>query len=1282
MMVNNLVLFGKHPAWSDHMFISDDTSVSHYLKRVFYDHSVIPALQGGDGDQRISETWSFLVFVNDQAFFIVNAISRDSVGRRRFPLIVAYPLPPKLKLESSLESLRELKKELLSLLDEMLEAPGEDLNQWQEEVAQKVKSFKSEVDWSSVESDKSHRQLKRDLVVSLMSRLANDSDALDLKSCSFPEACCLIQLGLKQFKSWPPAMLILDQEERGTGLFFLTEGNSFKLNRHLYNNLTGLTVSENNISPKVSRLLKSALADGENVLSIDKVPSLKLSPHHSPVSTKFIILAVSLALIVSILFGLFYGCSESCPDSADSSEVNSTERVASNAEWSSNAKAYVEWIQPLIAFVDERSTPVSGFDAVASALKFDLNPFAVVGTKEASIKLAINPPNEYFNPVNNAKLKIVYGNIDQLKTSLIAYYEDQFSDDLIKELKRQNYNQPSFIKVDFSQQPIMPDFGPGLIRQLKSHIASKNMLSELVTKTKALWDSIIKPLHHVCPEHAKFVQRYVQNLIVESDSPEQFKDQYTELLQIFGYPEFIKLDDIDMDELSEDADWLNLPEKEQSVESLHKLVELLEANQKSKVQSQPADVIEQNPVSQSVQSGKQVFQSSQLVPESGEQVVSESGKQVLKSGEGMVESGEKTLKSTEQSALDSGKKALKLSIDLAEWDFFLSAGLEQFEDDRLLSAIKGHAEAIRTQILEDTTLEGDQALLKYKEQIAVLIVAFKRLDVSSMQDSSIVYANYLEKEQPSKRLSDYLFDEYVAANIEKGDVGSINEVSQEISIKTDTYLTGLYGSFADLETNYFSTQVSETGADLSEQINAITENPLYVEGLFGSHLEIIKAAVAGDTIRIKTSQDLLWFTKNLASRSILNSTELAMITESFNALDLTDQSSELGNAIRLVFDKHVQTLRASNPKAVLALHQNLATYLPEKLHTSQDKGFQQIARYWSRYKASSDAAAPNRTELETLKNSAASLLAKQFYAELLDKSDGMNSQSSSSALLDQISRSSGVESVFVSDDRSLLEVTFKDNFGKLAFLPLETEAGTVFVQRTPLSLEQYIKLSNICNFDTEYYLTLQDSLWPRAFEVGVGLGFSILSEWQFRNKDAFAPINAFNKKTLPAHLNEPAGILKMAKFFGFRLLSPDECAAFIRLADRSSVNRLKFSVADREKLKNSNAIQSSVYAELIADSMEQDAWSGGIDFERGAPNKNQFFDVAGGSAELAYDGTDFYALGGSWLYEPSVLEKPVRIAEPRRIYMDLGIRFAIDAPTQSYSKLVQKVALQFVAESK
>ena len=99
-------------------------------------------------------------------------------------------------------------------------------------------------------------------------------------------------------------------------------------------------------------------------------------------------------------------------------------------------------------------------------------------------------------------------------------------------------------------------------------------------------------------------------------------------------------------------------------------------------------------------------------------------------------------------------------------------------------------------------------------------------------------------------------------------------------------------------------------------------------------------------------------------------------------------------------------------------------------------------------------------------------------------------------------------------------------------------------------------------------------------------------------------------------------------------------------------------------------------------SIEQGTWSGGINFERGAPNENQFFDVVGGSAELAYDGTDFYVCGGSWLYKPLMLKKPVKIKDPQRMYADIGIRFAIDAPAQSFSTVVEQMALKMLAESR
>ena len=167
MTTSRLVLFGKHPAWSDHMYVFDDASISHYLKRIFYDNSVIPSLQGGHGEQRISEEWSFLVFVDDQAFFIVTKPSRDSVGRRRFPLIATYPLPAELKVEASLDGLKILREELRELLTDLLESSNDDLDEWQKDVERKAQSFVSKVDWSSADSGDAQSGLERDVAASV-----------------------------------------------------------------------------------------------------------------------------------------------------------------------------------------------------------------------------------------------------------------------------------------------------------------------------------------------------------------------------------------------------------------------------------------------------------------------------------------------------------------------------------------------------------------------------------------------------------------------------------------------------------------------------------------------------------------------------------------------------------------------------------------------------------------------------------------------------------------------------------------------------------------------------------------------------------------------------------------------------------------------------------------------------------------------------------------------------------------------------------------------------------
>lgn len=1234
MELKNLVLFGKHPAWSDHMFVSDDSAASHYLKRVFYNHSVIPALQGGEGDKRISETWSFLVFMEDQVFFIVNAISRDSVGRRRFPLIAAYPLPPKLKIEAALEQLRTLKQELRSLLEEMLEAPGDNLNEWQEIVTKKAKSFQSNVAWGIAEEDETTCRLKRPEITGLMSRLTEEHESLDLDSCSFLDACSFIKLGLKQFVSTPPAMLVLDEKENGLGLLFAVEGgSSFELRHQLYNSLTAIPVATAKIPPKVSRLLKSIEASSECPIEVDKVPSLKLSTHHSPINRKIILLGVAAALVIAILFGLFFGgADEEDVSGMDAPETNSME-LSAHERWVLNSTAFLEWVQPLTVYADKKSAAIPDFDTLSESLKADLNPFSVVNAKKATIKLAKHPQEHFFGPRYIDKLDAVHSNIDQLRASLAAYYEKQFSEALLKELKRQKYPAPSFIEIDFSKQPLTPDFGPGLVSQLDSYLASRRVLNDLVETTKAFGDSVIRPLYAKSPEHAKYLQRYLQNLIAESETLDEFQGRYTTLLQLFGYPKFISLDNIDTDKLSEKDEWLHLTECEQSEESIKKLVGLLKSHQGSTKRSL-LKVTEQKPEKPTLP---------------------------IKAPTSQVEE-----------TVSEAKATLQDTFDPAEWDRFLKNELSRLDDIRLVSEMKMHAQALQSQILENSDIESAQALPKFKDQVAALRTAFKNLTPATL---SKAYSNYLEDEQQAQQLSDYMFVEYTAANIDAGDLESLNRICPEIKNKAEAHLAALNESFAAIETSFFTAQTSQTKAKLNDQLSAIAQNPLYWEGLFDSKLQLIQAAIAGDKIVPETASNLIWYVENLTKKNLIDESTLNTITQAFATLKPVEQTRELEDAIHSAFDKYAQTL---DPKSLLTVYNDLTDYLSEELHTSDDEGLKNIAGYWSRYVEDKSSAEPSKEELQSLKDSAESPLAQAFYEALFASHSTTNAQSSGS-ILDKIEQVSGVESIALSSDRSRIEIVFEGSPEKFVFLKMEANTGMTFVQRAPLTLQQYVMLSNICDFDTEYYLTLQDSFWPRAFEVGMGLGYSILREWQFRNRDVFSPIGAFNKKTLPAHLNSPKGILEMADFFGFRLLKPEECLALIRLADESTVKRLELSDVDKENLDSFNTLQSSVYAGKLT---QQQAWAGGIDFERGAPGGNQFFDVIGGSSEIAYDGADFYAMGGSWLYAPSALEESVRIEDAERMYIDVGVRFAIDSPMKSYSEQVNKAAIRLLSENK
>ncbi len=140
-----LTLFGKHPAWSDHMIVTGDTVTGNRLKRLLYDQSLVPAFQGRITPERLSRM-TFVLHSGECLAEIVAIPSRDSIGRSRFPLFAALTLPERgfdlvgeKKLEVTGEALRSF---LATLFDP---PPQEDPAVWQDIIERKVRAFQSPV---------------------------------------------------------------------------------------------------------------------------------------------------------------------------------------------------------------------------------------------------------------------------------------------------------------------------------------------------------------------------------------------------------------------------------------------------------------------------------------------------------------------------------------------------------------------------------------------------------------------------------------------------------------------------------------------------------------------------------------------------------------------------------------------------------------------------------------------------------------------------------------------------------------------------------------------------------------------------------------------------------------------------------------------------------------------------------------------------------------------------------------------------------------------------------
>ena len=584
MDILGLTLFGKHPAWSDHMFVTSGPDSSHLLKRIFYNHSIIPALQqGGENGAAISPCMSFLVFLDSQVYCIVSVPSSDAVGRTRFPLMVACALPLGICLEGACAELASFRQELRELLHAVLVFPegDDDADRWQAGVARQVESFRSAVDWTSVSSGSEGCEISLPVMGSLMTRLIDEHDVLNLQSCSYAEACVLAQAGLKQFKVPVPVMLLLDQADHGDALLFALDRDAgFRMQRYLQGNLPSLSVAEANLPTRVIRLLDSSSGRSELRWGLGDVPSLKLDAQSGGwptfnLSGKHLCIVVAALFLLSVLVGLLFGGEGDHGTTSMPSEVDMVASFSARDAWIRNSTAYVDWVRQFTRYVDAHPSSIPSQGEVMRALRLELNPFSIVKREEFSLDFVENPNNRS----RIDQLDQVYVNIDQLREALIVYYEQYFTDELSISLIKEGYDLPSFIAADLFSEVIQPDFGIGFIGQFDACTKEYQALESLLEASMALEHTTIQPLGQLFPGHAEFVREYLQMIIAESGSLDAFQRRYSELSQVLLYPDLIQPEALDVEALSTNVEWQGILLQEASLQSIRRLVGLLGAYQ-------------------------------------------------------------------------------------------------------------------------------------------------------------------------------------------------------------------------------------------------------------------------------------------------------------------------------------------------------------------------------------------------------------------------------------------------------------------------------------------------------------------------------------------------------------------------------------------------------------------------------------------------------------------------------------------------------------------------------
>ena len=1301
MPESDLILFGKHPAWSDHMFIGSALEGGAELKRVFYDNTVIPAFQATDGVHDERKLLQGLVLTGGELYCVISVPSSDAVGRSRFPLFGALRVP----LNTSgfdFTQWRIIDCQLRGFLEGLLVTPSlVDLDAWQAQVCRAAESFPAQVSMIPAVQAPDQGEISGDRLLEVMSALLDGKRSFGLNSVAFADAVKAACVAGAQFRSPVSTLLILDDSGNGEALF-CTEGKDtgFVIDQYLNGELAPLEAVEFPADSVLSGFFKSS-DDLDRGWDLKEIPSLKLDNGDSPVgkgfNPKVALLAASIAFVLALVFGVFASRTNQSP--AENVDIPiAVESFPARDAWIETATDYVNWIKDLVDYYESNPSYLFGNERLNSVLARELNPFSISSDGEIRNDLVKNPTNRLLSGANGEKLGLIHENVKDLKSALVDHMAVELSGEIRESLLQRGYLLPKFLSVEKQSSLTAPQFGPNFVGELDRITQEKLAIQELVIGLSDLERRIIEPLkaEEELKQYADFLQRNLIEAIAQIESLEEFRAVNSEWLSYADSSILDELDQVNRIALQGDATLEDLITEERNDRAVAEVIRALEACrlvEKSKFTaiSEPLELKTVTLLKDLARIEKDFPQSELPLDAVREQItglertLSEAFPYVFV--ERSYLEFEDTIDALDQEASDIQRfltEEYARLADPSQWSVLFESDLVELEFEALRGFARSGAVAIKGAVLTESNGDNQIAFSRFQEKTSQLLSVLKRIDAPQLENYSDLHRDYMATLGGRAQIAAYVdkrFERMDHANVSLGDLSKMVDFELQ---SIESHLVEYWGTYPYLEKEYSAMDISAMSAEsLYEGYAILRKNPLTIGDESDRRFKVLDAAQVGKVEGLVSEMDYFWCVQSAVEMDRISGAFFRELVAYANLVDPSLQGIA-SSALRSAFSTFEDQIKGENPEQFLAIYGDLDSYLPIQFRTDSQKEIALIADHYQRYLSDPALVPPSESDLQQLVNASSGRMARDFFQRILAVREQSDIGAGASALEKFAQESPLIRSASMNDSRSRISVVFEGDVGELSFLLVEGEAGRFYVAREPLGLFDSVELMRLGGLEVDDYLRSLAEAKPHAFDIGESSNGAVsvsplrFSGMRFDYGVHFSAIDTFKRKRIPMHANRPEMVDALARACGMRLLKRSEIEPLVLESKLQPVLRASLDFKDdMDQLIRYSVPDSSVYATEIASKRSQGRWDPGVDFERGEIQADQFIEVQGGSAELAYEDGVYYAFGGSWLFAPLEAERPVAL-EPDRIYIDLGIRLVMDPPSPSYSDLVKEVALELI----